>query len=226
MKSRFRQILVFVLVIVLSGAAAITGFAVSAASENHVTSRANSQSAGASAGSALKSGVWQALYKTGDSRLFFIDDEEKSFSLIDPELGIGLPSRYEYLPEMEIYKLHIACEDNVENWRVIENNDITAVVSDAQGDVISLFYLGSESMGSFNYYTLSELSEMARACYEKQYGSSKGVEFKATMNADGSFYATVTGTKDGQKVVSYLVDMQTGKGTDDSFESVDLSQFI
>ena len=73
--------------------------------------------------------------------LFFINDEEKSFSLIDPELGIGLPSRYEYLPELGIYKLHIGCEGNVENWRVIENNDITAVVSDAQGDVISLFYL-------------------------------------------------------------------------------------
>lgn len=224
MKAKLNRIIVFILVIILSAVAAVTGFAVSAASGTTVSTRASAKKS-EEARCDLKDGVWQALYKTGESRLFFINSEENSFSLINPDKGIGLPSQYEYLPGLGIYKLHIASEENTENWRVIENNNNTAAISNAEGDVITLFYLSNESIGTFTYYTLDELSGMARACYEKQYGSSEGIEFSATMNADGSFFANINGTKDGEKVVSYTVDMQTAKGTDNAFETVDLSQF-
>lgn len=224
MKNTFKKLIAFIFVIVFSAAAAVTGIAVSAASGSTVTTRTTDKTETDSR-SALKSGVWQAIYKTGESKLFFIDNEEHSFSLIDPSMGIGVPSRFDYLPELTMYKLHIGWEGNTENWRMIENNGITAAVSDESGDVISLFYLANDTIDTFEYYTLNELSEMARGFYDARHGSSEGIDFSAAMNADGSFFATVTGMKDGNKVVSYSVDMQTAKGTDDAFETIDLSRF-
>lgn len=225
MKTHFNKIIAFILVIILSAVAAITGFAVSAASGSDVSARLSEKNGENASRPELRDGVWQALYKTGESKLFFIDREESSFSLINPDLGIGVPSRFEYIPELGIYKLHVGCEGNVENWRVIENNDITATVSDANGDLISLFYLANDNIDTFRYYTLNELSDMARAFYEKQHGSSEGIDFVAAMKADGSFFATITGMKNDEKVVSYTVDMETAKGTDNAYETVDLSQF-
>ena len=225
MKTHFNKIIAFILVLILSAAAAITGFAVSAASGSDVSAHVSDGKGDNASQAELKDGVWQALYKTGESNLFFINREESSFSLIDPKKGIGVPSRFEYIGESGMYKLHIGCEENVENWRLIENNGNTAAVCDENGDVISLFYLSNDTIDTFRYYTLDELSQMARACYEKHHDSSEGIDFIATMKADGSFFATITGLKNDKKVIRYNVDMQTAKGSDNAFETVDLSQY-
>ena len=225
MKSKFRKLIVFILVIVLSAAAAVTGFAVSAASGTTVTTRTSANKETGSLHTALRNGIWQILYKTGVTKLLAIDSLSQTMTLIDPDTGAGKTASFDYIEEMGLYQLHTGQKDASLNRRVIENNGNTAAVSDENGDIISLFYLDSAAKEDFCYYDLNQLGDMARACYEKEYGSSKGMTFSATMNADGSFFATIKGMKGNKKEIVYTVDMQSGKGTDSNFETVDLSRY-
>lgn len=225
MKNKCRKMVAFILVIILSVAAAVTGFAVSAASGTTVTTRSGAKKDAGSTHTALRDGIWQVLYKTGVTKLLYVNAEDQTATLIDPDTGIGKTARFDYIHELDIYKLHSEDGKAVVNRRVIENNGNTAAVSDENGDIISLFYLDNAAIDDFDYYNLYQLADMARSCYEKKYGSSDGIIFSATMNADGSFFATVSGMKNDSTVVSYTVDMQTGKGTDSAFENVDLSKY-
>lgn len=219
MKYDLRKVIAMILVIVICAAAAVTGFAVSAAEHSHTTGSSQN-----GVRPALKDGVWKAVREDG-VQLFFINESERSFSLIDPELGIGLPSRYEYNPDTGIYKLQIGYVGNEENWRVIDNSGRTATVSDADGDLITLYYISNEGIDSFSYYTLSELSEMARTYYESRNGSSDGVDFRADMLTDDTFYAAVTAEKDGVQLACYTVDLISGAGYDAQNNPVNLAAF-
>lgn len=225
MKSKLKNLIVFILVIILGAAAAVTGFAVSAASDATVTTRSDTKKDVGSHRSALRGGIWQVLYKTGVTKLLAVDAQAQTATLIEPETGTGETASFDYIEELVLYKIHSDQEDTVLNRRVIENNGNTAVVSDENGDIISLFYLDSAAIEDFSYYNLTQLSSMARSCFEKEYGSSKGMTFSATMNADGSFFATISGMKGNKKEIAYTVDMQTGKGTDSHYENVDLSRY-
>jgi hypothetical protein len=156
--------------------------------------------------------------------LFFISSEESSFSLIDPEYGIGVPSRFEYDSSTGIYKMQIAYEGNEERWRVIDNSNSTATVSNAQGDLITLYYLSNDTSDSFKYFTLYELYEMAKADYTAN-GGNDNVVFSGEMIADGSLFAKITGEKDGKTVITYIIDMSTAAGTDGDNNRVDLSGY-
>lgn len=224
MKTDLKKVIVFFLVIILCAAATVTGFAVSAADYSDHPA-ASSENTGSNSRPALKDGVWQAVYENDDSKLFFINTEEQSFSLINADLGIGLPSRFDYDASTGIYKLQIGYEGNEESWRVIDNSGSTATVSDARGDLITLYYIAGESFDSFRCYSLYELREMARAYYEAHQGGSEGVDFTAAMLNDGSFHAVITGEKNGVTVASYTVDMTTAAGTDSSCSAVDLSSY-
>ena len=224
MKTDLRKIIAFILVIILCAAATVTGFAVSAA--DHTDHRAaDNKNAVSYSRPALKDGVWQAVYENDDSKLFFINSEEHSFSLINADMGIGIPSRFDYDASTGIYKLQIGYEGNEESWRVIDNSGSTATVSDARGDLITLYYIAGDSSDSFRYYSLYELKEMARGYYEAHQGSSEGVDFTATMLNDGSFHAVITGEKNGVTVASCTVDMISAAGTDGSYNAIDLSPF-
>ena len=222
MKSKLRKLIAFILVIVLGAAAAVTGFAVSAATDATVSSTEKRENAPAR--SALRDGIWQVLYKTGVTRLIAVDSASQTVTAIEPDNGSCQTASYEYIDDLELYKIHTGDESFV-NRRVIANNGNTAAVSNEDGDVISLFYIDAADAQSFEFYTLDQLGDMARGCFEKEYGSSDGMVFSATMNADGSFYATINGMKGDKKEVTYIVDMLTGKGTDGSFENVDLSKY-
>ena len=156
-------------------------------------------------------------------QLFFIDSTEHSFAMIDPELGIGLPSQYEYDSATGIYTLQIAYEGNEERWVVIDNSDSTATVCDADGDVITLYYLSNGTIEDFDYFTLRELREAARLQFEEENGVLDGVVYSAGMTDDGSFKAEINIAKSGETIARYTVDMLTGKGYDGSGEAVDLS---
>lgn len=225
MKTDLRKAISMILVLLLCAATTIVGFTVSAANSS-CAANASGESSEDSSRPALKDGVWQAVYDDGGDKLFFISEEDRSFSLIDPDLGIGLPSRFDYDSSTGIYKLHIGCEENEENWRVIDNSGSTATVSDANGDLITLYYIADESFESFRWYTLSELKEMAHSYYSEHNGGSEGVEFTASVLEDGSFFATVTGTKNGAEVASYTVDMTTAAGRDSNYNKIDLSPYI
>lgn len=223
MKSKLRKLIAFILVIVLGAAAAVTGFAVSAATDATVSSTEKRENAPAR--SALRDGIWQVLYKTGVTKLLAIDSHARTVTLIEPDTGAGKTASFDYIEELGLYQLHTDQADPTLNRRVIENNGNTAAVSDENGDIISLFCLDSAPKEDFRYYNLNQLCGMARACFEKEYGDSRGMRFTATMNADGSFFATISGMKDDKKEITYTVDMQTGRGTDSNFETVDLSQY-
>ena len=222
MKSKLRKLIAFILVIVLGAAAAVTGFAVSAATDATVSSTEKRENAPAR--SALRDGIWQVLYKTGVTKLVAIDSADHIVTLIEPDNGSCQTASYEYIDDMELYKIHTGDDSSV-NRRVIANNGNTAAVSNEDGDVISLFYIDAADAKSFEFYTLDQLGMMARGCFEKEYGSSDGMVFSATMNADGSFYATINGMKGDKKEVTYTVDMLTGKGLDGNYETVDLSKY-
>lgn len=222
MKSKLRKLIAFILVIVLGAAAAVTGFAVSAATDTTVSSTEKRENAPAR--SALRDGIWQVLYKTGVTRLIAVDSANQTVTAIEPDNGSCQTASYEYIDDLELYKIHTGDESFV-NRRVIANNGNTAAVSNEDGDVISLFYIDAADAQSFEFYTLDQLSKMARGCFEKEYGSSDGMVFSATMNADGSFYATINGMKGDKKEVTYTVDMLTGKGLDGNYETVDLSKY-
>ena len=222
MKSKLRKLIAFILVIVLGAAAAVTGFAVSAATDTTVSSTEKRENAPAR--SALRDGIWQVLYKTGVTRLIAVDSVNQTVTAIEPDNGSCQTASYEFIDDMELYKIHSGDESFV-NRRVIANNGNTAAVSNEDGDVISLFYIDAADAKSFEFYTLDQLSKMARGCFEKEYGSSDGMVFSATMNADGSFYATINGMKGDKKEVTYTVDMLTGKGLDGNYETVDLSKY-
>lgn len=224
MKTDLRKVIAFILVIILCAAATVTGFAVSAADRSDRLA-ADSKTAGSDPRPALKDGVWQAVYENDDNKLFFINSEEHSFSLINADMGIGIPSRFDYDASTGIYKLQIGYEGNEESWRVIDNSGGAATVSDARGDLITLYYIAGESFDSFRYYSLYELKEMARAYYEAHQGSSEGVDFTAAMLNDGSFHAVITAEKNGTEAASYTVDMTTAAGTDSSYNAVDLSPY-
>lgn len=222
MKSKLRKMIAFILVIVLGAAAAVTGFAVSAATDTTVSSTEKRENAPAR--SALRDGIWQVLYKTGVTRLIAVDSANQTVTAIEPDNSSCQTASYEYIDDMELYKIHTGDESFV-NRRVIANNGNTAAVSNEDGDVISLFYIDAADAKSFEFYTLNQLGMMARGCFEKEYGSSDGMVFSATMNADGSFYATINGMKGDKKEVTYTVDMLTGKGLDGNYETVDLSKY-
>ena len=222
MKSKLRKLIAFILVIVLGAAAAVTGFAVSAATDTTVSSTEKRENAPAR--SALRDGIWQVLYKTGVTGLIAVDSVSQTVTAIEPDNGTCQTASYEYIDDMELYKIHTGDDSSV-NRRVIVNNGNTAAVSNEDGDVISLFYIDAADAKSFEFYTLDQLSRMARGCFEKEYGSSDGMVFSATMNADGSFYATINGMKGDKKEVTYTVDMLTGKGLDGNYETVDLSKY-
>ena len=222
MKSKLRKLIAFILVIVLGAAAAVTGFAVSAATDATVSSTEKRENAPAR--SALRDGIWQVLYKTGVTRLIAVDSANQTVTAIEPDNGSCQTASYEYIDDLELYKIHTG-DDSFVNRRVIANNGNTAAVSNENGDVISLFYIDAADAKSFEFYTLDQLSKMARGCFEKEYGSSDGMVFSATMNADGSFYATINGMKGDKKEVTYTVDMLTGKGLDGNYETVDLSKY-
>lgn len=225
MKMTFKKVIAVILVVAFSAAAAITGFAVSAASHsNPGTSSADKNTA--LSRPALADGVWQAVYPDGSSRLFFIDSKESAFSLIDPELGIGLPSRFDYFSETGIYRLQIGYEGNEESWRLIDNTGRNATVSDANGDLITLYYITNASFSDFSCYSLSELSNMAKAYFEAKNGSSDDIAINAEITTDGSFYAVITGTKNGGEIFRYTVDMITGTGTDSNYNKIDLSPYV
>lgn len=225
MKSKLSKLIAFLLVIILGAAAAVTGFAVSAASGTTVTARSSTEKGSRNLRSALRDGIWQVLYKTGVTKLLAIDSQARTVTLIEPDTGAGKTASFDYIEELGLYQLHTDQADPTLNRRVIENNGNTAAVSDENGDIISLFCLDSASKEDFRYYNLNQLCGMARACFEKEYGDSRGMRFTATMNADGSFFATISGMKDDKKEITYTVDMQTGRGTDSNFETVDLSQY-
>ena len=222
MKSKLRKLIAFILVIVLGAAAAVTGFAVSAATDTTVSSTEKRENAPAR--SALRDGIWQVLYKTGVTGLIAVDSVSQTVTAIEPDNGTCQTASYEYIDDLELYKIHTGDDSSV-NRRVIANNGNTAAVSNEDGDVISLFYIDAADAKSFEFYTLDQLSRMARGCFEKEYGSSDGMVFSATMNADGSFYATINGMKGDKKEVTYTVDMLTGKGLDGNYETVDLSKY-
>ena len=222
MKSKLRKLIAFILVIVLGAAAAVTGFAVSAATDTTVSSTEKRENAPAR--SALRDGIWQVLYKTGVTGLIAVDSVNQTVTAIEPDNGSCQTASYEYIDDLELYKIHTGDESSV-NRRVIANNGNTAAVSNEDGDVISLFYIDAADAKSFEFYTLDQLGMMARGCFEKEYGSSDGMVFSATMNADGSFYATINGMKGDKKEVTYTVDMLTGKGLDGNYETVDLSKY-
>ena len=226
MQSKFRKLIAFILVIILGAAAAVTGFAVSAASGTTVSTRSAAKRAEAPSRSALRAGIWQVLYKTGVTKLLAIDTRSLTATLIDPDTGSKRTASFDYIEELELYKLRPDQSDTTLNRRVIENNGNTAAVSDENGDIISLFYLDNADAESFDFYTLEQLGDMARACFEKEYGSSIGMTFRATMNADGSLFATISGMKGDKKEITYTVDMQTGKGTDGNFDQIDLSKYV
>ena len=223
MKAEIRKIIAMILLVVFCATAAITGIAVSAASHTNAASTATPDRAD-NAKPALKDGVWQAVYEDGKQELFFISSEESSFSLIDPEYGIGVPSRFEYDSSTGIYKMQIAYEGNEERWRVIDNSNSTATVSNAQGDLITLYYLSNDTSDSFKYFTLYELCEMAKANYTAN-GGNDNVVFSGKMIADGSLFAKITGEKDGKTVITYTVDMISATGTDGDNNRVDLSGY-
>lgn len=223
MKSKLKKLIAFILVIVLGAAAAVTGFAVSAASDATVSSTEKRENAPVR--SALRDGIWQVLYKTGVTRLIAVNSQNQTVTVIEPDNGSYKTASFEYIDDLELYKIYGENDNTSVNRRVIENNGNTAAVSDENGDVISLFCIDASDAQSFEFYTLNQLSDMARACFEKEYGSSDGMIFSATLNADGSFFATINGMRGDKKEVTYTVDMQTGKGTDGSFENVDLSKY-
>ena len=222
MKSKLRKLIAFILVIVLGAAAAVTGFAVSAATDATVSSTEKRENAPAR--SALRDGIWQVLYKTCVTGLIAVDSVNQTVTAIEPDNGSCQTASYEYIDDLELYKIHTGDDSSV-NRRVIANNGNTAAVSNEDGDVISLFYIDAADAKSFEFYTLDQLGMMARGCFEKEYGSSDGMVFSATMNADGSFYATINGMKGDKKEVTYTVDMLTGKGLDGNYETVDLSKY-
>ena len=223
MKSEFKKVLMMILVIMLCAAATITGFTVSAA---HRTNAPRSADENDRPGRpALKNGVWQAKYENGDDKLFFINEEERSFSLVSADMGVGLPSRYDYDNTTGIYKLSVGYEGNEESWRVIDNSGSAATVSNAHGDIINLHYISGDSAETFHWYTLGELREMARRYYEANHGDSTGVVFTSTMCDDGSFFATITATKDHRQAARYTVDMVTAKGNDEGYHPIDLSLY-
>ena len=223
MKNKFNKLIAFILVIILGAAAAVTGFAASAASDATVTARSSTEKGSRAARSALRGGVWQVLYRTGVTKLLAIDSQAQVVTLIEPDTGAGKTASFDYIEELGLYQLHTDQADL--NRRVIENNGNTAAVSDENGDIISLFYLDSGAIEDFRYYNLHQLADMARACFEKEYGDSKGMVFQATMNADGSFFATISGMRGNKKEIAYTIDMQTGRGTDSNYETVDLSKY-
>ena len=228
MKIDFKKPIAIILVIVFCAAATVTGFAVSAASHSNAAydpaSTADEKTTDFSK-PALKDGVWQAVYEDGHSLYFFINEEMDSFSLIHPEKGIGIPSRYDYISAIGMYKLYAGSVDNELDWRVIDNNGVTAAVSDENGEIISLYYISDETIDSYTYYTYEELCEMAQAYYEAQHGSAEDVSFSAMLQPDGTGMVVITGEQGAEQVITLTVDIQTGIGTDNLGNTVDLSVY-
>ena len=82
MKSKLKNLIAFILVIILGAAAAVTGFAVSAASDATVTTRSDTKKDVGSHRSALRGGIWQVLYKTGVTKLLAVDAQAQTATLI------------------------------------------------------------------------------------------------------------------------------------------------
>lgn len=227
MKNDFLKPIAIILVILFCTAATITGFAVSAATHSNVAYDPATQTEKADEGSIppLRDGVWQAVYEDGSSKYFFIEDRERSFSLIDPDMGIGLPSTYEYNDKIGMYKLQVAYAGNELDWRVIDNNGATAVVSDENRELITLHYISDETLDSFRFYSYRELCEMAKAQYASEHDDADRLVTKAKLNTDGKGLVTITAELDGEQVASYSVDICTGIGTDHLSETVDLSVY-
>lgn len=227
MKIDFLKPIAIILVILFCAAATITGFAVSAATHSNVAFSPAAKTNCVDEGSmpALKDGVWQAVYEDGSSMYFFIRDKDHSFSLINPDKGIGLPSTYAYNDKIGMYKLQVAYADNEKDWRVIDSNGATAVVSDENRELITLHYVSDETFESFNFYSYEELREMAKAYYAAQHDNADRLVVSAKLNTDGKGLVVIAAQLDGEQVASYSVNIRTGIGTDNLGETVDLSAF-
>ena len=100
MKSKLRKLIAFILVIVLGAAAAVTGFAVSAATDTTVSSTEKRENAPAR--SALRDGIWQVLYKTGVTRLIAVDSASQTVTAIEPDNGSSQTASYKFIDDMEL----------------------------------------------------------------------------------------------------------------------------
>ena len=227
MKNGFVKPVAIILVILFCAAATITGFAVSAATHSNVAYDPAAGNERIDEGSipALRDGVWQAVYDDDSSMLFFIEDKDHSFSLINPDKGIGLPSTYAYNDKIGMYKLQIAYAGNETYWRVIDNSGATATVKDENSKLITLHYLSDETFESFKFYSYDELCEMAKAQYAVEHDGTDQPNMDAKLNTDGKGLVAITAELDGEQVASFTVDIRTGIGVDDLGETVDLSVF-
>ncbi len=144
LKSNLRKFIAVALVIILSAAGAITGIAVSAASHSNAALPATVGQTADFSTPALKDGTWNAFYPDGTVLHFVISAEEDSFAIMDPDMGIGVPGRFEYIPAIGMYKIFFGSIDNELDWRVIDNSGDSAVVSNENSEIIHLTYL-SES---------------------------------------------------------------------------------
>ena len=229
MKTNPMKLAAIIAVLVCCAVATIAGFTVSAANHARIaTSDKTDRSADAEL-PALKDGVWQAVYSDNSSKLLFIDQKKESFSIIDPEYDMGVPSRCEYDTETGIYKLQVGYEGNEERWRIIDNNGDTATVSDANSDLLTLYYISDtafdENGYAFEYYSLYELTQMAQHYYTGLYDSIDGLDFHAEMTADGTMTAIITVSKNHETVETYTIDMVTARGSDSSKDAIDFSVY-
>ena len=153
MKSNLKKLLIVTITVVICAFLTVAGLAVSAASHHNAALESIESSIPEAldiSTPALQDGVWLAKYHNGSSHYFVIDNKEASFSILDTEKGIGVPSRFEYDKSIGMYKLHIGSAENTENWRVIDNDGSTAVVKDANGDLITLSFLCEDADAYFN----------------------------------------------------------------------------
>lgn len=147
LKSHFRAILATVAAVILCAAVTITGIAVTAASHSNAAlpDQTCEQTADFSK-PALKDGTWLAEYEDGTKVHFVINTEADSFAIMDPDMGIGVPGRFEYISAIGMYKIYSGSVDNELDWRVVDNSGDTAVVSDENSSLIYLTYLSADTM--------------------------------------------------------------------------------
>ena len=219
MKSSAIKITAVILTIAVVAAASITGLAIAAAGGCNAAAMSESP-----AHPELCNGVWQAVYGDGSSVYYIVDENEAAIDTLSAENGMGLPSRYQYDPSTGIYKIQLAYEGNEVIWRLIENSGGTAVLSDENGELLTMYYIGKGDLFSYEFYSCEELRAMAKGFYESRCGSMNA-DYDARLSTDGSNKMIVTVRENGSAVERYTVSAVTGAGTDLSGNSVDLSPF-
>ena len=149
MKSNPNKLLIIVITVVICSVLTVTGLAASAASHHNpafdtplstVSAQNDSESE-----PALKDGVWKAEYTNGNVCYFIINSKENSFTILNEDKSMGVPSRYEYDESTGVYQLHIGSVDNIEHWQVIDNTGDTAFVTTGNSELITLTYLSENT---------------------------------------------------------------------------------